>query len=88
MRLTSKGQRLLDLMANLLESARSFEERLKDLRDGAADHLRIGVAPVPARAWLSAALNVFSQTNPHCSVAIREMQWWERAEGLKEGAVN
>jgi DNA-binding transcriptional LysR family regulator len=87
-RLTPRGQRLVDLMAPLLERASSFEEKLKELRDGVADHLRIGVGSSPARAWLSAALNSFSQTNPFCSVAISEMQWWDLTDALRDGLVD
>jgi DNA-binding transcriptional LysR family regulator len=81
---TPMGRHLLEVTAELLETARHVEAQVRDLNGGAADLLRVGVGPVPAHTWVGAALTAFSQQVPACAVGVTEMQWWELLDALKE----
>jgi DNA-binding transcriptional LysR family regulator len=83
--LTQTGERFLHLTSDLLERVDAVEIKLKKLRNGDIDHLRIGIGSVPAHTWISAALMSFSQAHPKCTVAVDELQWWELVPALRDG---
>lgn len=87
-RLTQAGALLLPKMQATLQKEQELEELLENIRTANAGTVRLGAFTSVAVHWLPGIIRVFQQTHPHADLQMRNGDYHDMENWLKNGDID